>query len=82
MMQKATKIFTTLIKTSFFLFIIRGVMVGFIFFSRVVFSKEDIIFHNMCPDEEKCCSARNLVITESRRGENLLSNDIKYVMIE
>ena len=35
----------------------------------------------MCPDEEKGCSARDLVITEFRRTENLLSNDIKYVMI-
>ena len=35
----------------------------------------------MCPDEEKGCSARDLVKVKSCRGENLLSNDIKYVMI-
>ena len=35
----------------------------------------------MCPDEEKGCSARDLVKVESGRGENLLSNDIKHVMI-
>ena len=35
----------------------------------------------MCPDKEKGCSARNLVIVDSCRPENLLSNDIKYVMI-
>ena len=34
-----------------------------------------------CPDEEKGCSARDLVKVGSCRGENLLSNDIKYVMI-
>ena len=39
------------------------------------------IFHNLCPDEEKGCSARDLMIIESCRAENLLSNDIKYVMI-
>ena len=38
--------------------------------------------HNhLCPDEEKGCSARDFVIFESCRAENLLSNDIKYVMI-
>ena len=36
----------------------------------------------MCPDEEKGCSARDLVTVKSCRGENLLSNDIKYVMIK
>ena len=36
---------------------------------------------DMCPDEEKGCSARDLVIFESYRAEHLLSNDIKYVMI-
>ena len=36
---------------------------------------------HMCPDEEKGCSARDLVKVESCRGENLLSNYIKYVMI-
>ena len=41
----------------------------------MIFSK------NTCPDEEKGCSARDLAITESCRAENLLSNDIKYVMI-
>ena len=35
----------------------------------------------LCPDEEKGCSARDLVIIESCRAENLLSNYIKYVMI-
>ena len=35
----------------------------------------------LCPDEEKWCSARALVIIESCRAEILLSNDIKYVMI-
>ena len=35
----------------------------------------------MCPDEEKGCSARDLVIIDSCRAEDLLSNDIKYVMI-
>ena len=35
----------------------------------------------MYPDEEKECSARDLVKVEYCRGENLLSNDIKYVMI-
>ena len=34
-----------------------------------------------CPGEEKGCSARDLVIIESCRAEDLLSNDIKYVMI-
>ena len=34
-----------------------------------------------CPDEEKGCSAQDLVKDESFRAENLLSNDIKYVMI-
>ena len=34
-----------------------------------------------CPDEEKGCSARDLVIIESCRAEDLLSNGIKYVMI-
>ena len=34
----------------------------------------------MCPDEEKGCSARDLVKVESCRGENLLSNDIKYII--
>ena len=29
----------------------------------------------MCPDEEKGCSARDLVIIESCKAENLLSND-------
>ena len=37
--------------------------------------------NNMCPDEEKGCSARDLMNVESCRAENLLSNDIKYVMI-
>ena len=39
--------------------------------------------HNiyMCPDKEKGCSARVLVKVVSCRGEDLLSNDIKYVMI-
>ena len=40
---------------------------------------EQFIIH-MCPDEEKGCSARDLVILECCRAENLLSNDIKYVM--
>ena len=35
----------------------------------------------MCPDEEKGCSAQDLVRTEPCRGDNLLSNDIRYVMI-
>ena len=35
----------------------------------------------VCPDEEEGCSARDLVIFESCRAENLLSNDIKYVII-
>ena len=35
----------------------------------------------MCPDEEKGCSARDLLMIESCRAENLLSNDIKCVMI-
>ena len=35
----------------------------------------------VCPDDDKGCSVRDLVITESCREENLLSNDIKYVMI-
>ena len=34
-----------------------------------------------CLDEEKGCSARDLVKVESCRAEHLLSNDIKYVMI-
>ena len=34
-----------------------------------------------CPDEEKGCSARDLVIIESYRAEHLLSNYIKYVMM-
>ena len=40
-----------------------------------------IVGMNMCHDEEKGCSAQDLVKVESCRGENLLSNDIKYVMI-
>ena len=35
----------------------------------------------MCPNEEKWCSAQDLGKVESCRGETLLSNDIKYVMI-
>ena len=35
----------------------------------------------VCPDEEKGCSAQDLVIIECCRADNLLSNDIKYVMI-
>ena len=35
----------------------------------------------MCPDEEKGCSARDLLKDESCRADNLLSNDIKYVKI-
>ena len=35
----------------------------------------------MCPDEEKGCSARDLVKIEPCGAGNLLSNDIKYVMI-
>ena len=34
----------------------------------------------VCPDEEKGCSARNLVIIDSCRTENLLSNDIKSML--
>ena len=33
----------------------------------------------MCPDEEKGCSAWDLVTIGSCRAENFLSNDIKYV---
>ena len=33
------------------------------------------------PHEEKGCSAQDLVIIEYCRAENMLSNDIKYVMI-
>ena len=39
------------------------------------------ILINLCPDEEKWCSARDLLIIESCRAEKLLSNDLKYVMI-
>ena len=35
----------------------------------------------VCPDEEKGCSARDLVTVESCRAGNLLSNDIKYVIM-
>ena len=35
----------------------------------------------MCPDTEKGCSAQDLVKIECYRAENLLLNDIKYVMI-
>ena len=35
----------------------------------------------MCPDEEKGCSARDLLKHESCRAEDLLSNDIRYVNI-
>ena len=35
----------------------------------------------MCLDEEKEFSARGLVILECCRAENLVSNDMKYVMI-
>ena len=35
----------------------------------------------VCPDEEKGCSARDLVIVEPCGAVNLLSNDIKFVMI-
>ena len=38
--------------------------------------------YDLCPDEEKRCSARDLVIIESCSAERLLSNDIKYVMTE
>ena len=38
------------------------------------------IVTNNCPDEEKGCSAKDLVKIESCRVENLLSNGIKYVM--
>ena len=40
-----------------------------------------ILYNHMCPDEEKGCSARDLVIIDSCKAEDLLSNDIKYVMI-
>ena len=36
----------------------------------------------MCPDEEKGCSARVLVMIESCRAGNVLSNDIKYVITD
>ena len=35
----------------------------------------------VCPEEEKGCSARDSVIFDSCRADNLVSNDIKYVMI-
>ena len=35
----------------------------------------------MCTDEEKGCSGRDFVTDETFRAENLLLNDIKYVMI-
>ena len=35
----------------------------------------------MCPKEEIGCSTLDLVIIKSCRAENVLSNDIKYVMI-
>ena len=35
----------------------------------------------MCPDEEKGCSARDLLNDKSCRAENVLSNDINHVMI-
>ena len=35
----------------------------------------------MSPDEEKGCSTRDLGKVGSCRAEDLLSNDIKYVMI-
>ena len=34
-----------------------------------------------CPDEEKGCSARDLLKDESCKAEALPSNDIKYVKI-
>ena len=38
------------------------------------------LLKRMCPDEETGCSARDLVMIESCRAENLLYSDIKYVM--
>ena len=35
----------------------------------------------MCPDEEKGCSARELMKVASCRTENLLSNDIRYTYV-
>ena len=40
-----------------------------------------LLVKHLCPDKEKGYSAWDLVIIESYRAENLLSNDIKYVMI-
>ena len=39
----------------------------------------DGMYIALCTDEEKGCSARDLVKIGSCRAENLLSNDIKYV---
>ena len=39
------------------------------------------LFHHMCPDEGKGCSAQDLVIIEYCRAENLHSNDIKNVFL-
>ena len=40
-----------------------------------------LVVTNLCPDQEKGCSVRDLVIIESCKAESLLSNDITYVMI-
>ena len=41
----------------------------------------DEVNNIVCPDEEKGCSARDLMIIWYCGAENSLSNDIKYVMI-
>ena len=48
---------------------------------QMEYSSRDRLIENLCPDEEKGCSARDLLKVESCRRENLLSNDIKHVMI-
>ena len=50
-------------------------------FKFLVLSILNLSCAEMCPDEEKGCSARVLVKVVSCRGGDLLSNDIKYVMI-
>ena len=43
--------------------------------------KKKNIYIYMCPGKGKGCSTRDFMIVESCRAQNLLSDDIKYVMI-
>ena len=49
--------------------------------ARITLCLLSSILKYQCPDEEKGCSARDLVKVGSCRAEHLLSKDIKYVII-